>query len=83
MYQKTYYTVIGKAIKGTWAGKYVVVGSLKENMLAESEEQAEEFLVRAARYISSKKNPEIDVDTLRVAYVSAEVDAMPSTKINL
>lgn len=82
MNQRTYFVITGKAIDGKWKNKYVVVGSLKENILCESKEEADGQLKRAITYLSNLPKSDIDLSTLQVSLVTVAVDNLPVTRID-
>jgi len=81
--KKTAFVLIGLSIQGRWKGKYVIVGSLKENVLCETIEQAQEYFRRAHDYLITIPNSEVDPDTLQIAEVGFNAENYPTTRINL
>lgn len=63
------WVVVGKAKTGSFKDDWVVVGNFKVNVLAKTKEQAEEYLDRSRKYLSSIPESELEISTLKVVPV--------------
>lgn len=64
------YVILGNARKGRWAGQLVIIGSIRENSLANGLKEAESYMARARAMFLSRPDPDIDPDSLRIAKVT-------------